>query len=94
MAELVKIQRSILKNVQRYVKPGGTLVFSTCTVNPAENEENLFWFLERFAAFDTVSIKKKLPERLRTETAEDGYVQLIPGVHPCDGFFMARLEKM
>lgn len=94
MAELVEIQQNILRNVQRYVKPGGTLVFSTCTVNPAENEENLFWFLERFAAFTTVSIKKKLPEKFRTETAEDGYVQLIPGVHPCDGFFMARLEKM
>ncbi len=94
MDGLVEIQRSILRNVQRYVKPGGTMVFSTCTINPAENEDNLFWFLERFAAFTTVSIKKKLPEKLRTETAEDGYVQLIPGIHPCDGFFMARLEKM
>ena len=46
--ELVLLQRRILETVQRYVKPGGVLVYSTCTVHREENEGNTAWFLERF----------------------------------------------
>lgn len=46
--ELVMLQRRILETVQRYVKPGGVLVYSTCTVHREENEGNTAWFLERF----------------------------------------------
>lgn len=46
--ELVTLQRRILETVQRYVKPGGVLVYSTCTVHREENEGNTAWFLERF----------------------------------------------
>ena len=45
--ELAKLQREILSVVWRYVKPGGTMVFSTCTVDPAENEENVRWILSQ-----------------------------------------------
>ena len=41
MKDLVKLQREILANAVQYVKHGGTLIYSTCTINPAENEENL-----------------------------------------------------
>lgn len=46
--ELVKLQRKILDTVWQYVKPGGTLVYSTCTVHKQENERNTSWFLERY----------------------------------------------
>lgn len=44
--ELCIIQRSILETVNRYVKPGGTMLYSTCTINPDENQNNTKWFLE------------------------------------------------
>lgn len=49
--ELVNIQRNILDVVYRYVKNGGTLLFSTCTINPHENQENTKWFLEKYPEF-------------------------------------------
>ncbi len=47
-AELVELQRKILSAVWQYVKPGGTLVYSTCTVHKEENEKNVEWFLENY----------------------------------------------
>ena len=43
---LAKLQREILEVVRNYVKEGGALVYSTCTINPAENLENVRWFLD------------------------------------------------
>ena len=50
-AELAQMQREMLDVVCRYVKSGGKLLYSTCTVNPAENEENVRWFLETHPEF-------------------------------------------
>ncbi len=50
--ELAALQREILKNAQAYVRPGGTLIYSTCTINPGENGENERWFLEQYAEFE------------------------------------------
>lgn len=90
---LVILQREILSNAVRYVKKGGILMFSTCTVNRKENDENLKW-LE-----DTFGLKKKGFENLFSKplcnepTVKEGYLQLIPGIHLTDGFFLARLYK-
>lgn len=91
--DLARLQREILSVVHRYVKPGGTLVYSTCTVNREENEENMHWFLEQFP-FEPVNIEERLGKELAAEpTLKSGYIQLIPGVHPCDGFFIAVMRK-
>lgn len=91
-AELCILQKEILKNAVRYVKPGGVLIFSTCTLNKDENMGG-YEFLKKECGLIPESPEPFLSEKLRTETMKDGYVQLIPGVHKTDGFFLARFRK-
>ena len=74
------------------MKPGGVLIFSTCTIGVDENQMNLKYFLENYP-FSLESIDPYLPEELRSRTTAGGYLQLLPGVHDSDGFFMARLKR-
>lgn len=93
LSELVTLQRAILANGVQYVKTGGTLMFSTCTVNPKENEENREWLLSNFS-LEPVNITMDLPEKLRSESTDKGYLSLIPGKQDCDGFFIAKFKKI
>ena len=79
LASLAELQRKILSVVWRYVKPGGILVYSTCTIDRQENEENVAWFLERYP-FRPVDIEGRLGEELKSDTMKEGYIQLLPGV--------------
>ena len=80
--DLVSIQQGILKNASEYVKVGGTLIYSTCTLNPAENQEIVKWFLGQNARFE---IDKIFDEK---------YITLFPNTNDTDGFFIARLKKI
>lgn len=90
--ELVLLQRKILSNAAAYVKPGGTLIYSTCTIGKKENQENVEWFTQQYP-FYLESIDSYLPEVLKGATTSQGYLQLLPGQHKTDGFFLARLKK-
>ncbi|BCN31571.1 16S rRNA (cytosine(967)-C(5))-methyltransferase RsmB [Anaeromicropila herbilytica] len=90
--ELVLMQRQILKVVSQYVKKGGTLIYSTCTVNRDENEENVKWILDEFD-FSLDSLDSYIPSKLHSETTKKGYIQLLPGEHDTDGFFIARFVR-
>ena len=59
--DLVKLQREMLSVVNNYVKPGGKLLYSTCTIHKAENEENTAWFLKNHPEFKLVKEKQMLP---------------------------------
>lgn len=91
LESLSALQREILSVVSRYVKPGGTLLYSTCTINKGENEKNADWILENLP-FEKKSIRENLPEALRGD-CEENRIQLLPGVHSCDGFFIAAFKK-
>lgn len=67
--ELVQLQRDILSAVHSYVKPGGTLVYSTCTININENEGNVSWILEQYPEFELVEQKQLFPG----EISNDGF---------------------
>ena len=67
--ELVALQREILKNAVRYVKPGGTLLYSTCTIHKAENEENVRWLSEQYPELEVELQKQIFPG----EEGNDGF---------------------
>lgn len=91
MDELVLLQKQILDVVWRYVKPGGVLIYSTCTINPKENDHMVEWFTGEYP-FELQSLTPYLPEELKEE-GRDGKIQLFPGIHKSDGFFIARMVR-
>ena len=92
LISLTKLQKQILKNAVRYLKKGGTLLYSTCTINRGENEEQVKWMKEELG-MEVVSMKEELPIPLKEEEGELG-LQLLPGIHETDGFFIAKLKKI
>ncbi len=92
MESLSKLQWEIIKTAWDYVKPGGTLMYSTCTINRAENEE----MAERICKelpFEMVDISDRLPGAITAESSAKGYIQLLPGEYDTDGFFIAKLRR-
>ncbi|MCD7826466.1 MAG: 16S rRNA (cytosine(967)-C(5))-methyltransferase RsmB [Clostridiaceae bacterium] len=90
--ELARLQRNILSAAVHYLKPGGRLVYSTCTIHRLENERNAEW-LEQEMGLCPVSIEQVLPDRLRGLTGEKGYLQLLPDMAGTDGFFVSCFQK-
>ena len=89
MQKLPQVQAAILENVSRYVKPGGVLVYSTCTVLKRENENVANAFLARHPEFRLEVFA--LPAGLDAQT--DGMLTLYPHLHEADGFFICKLRK-
>lgn len=87
--ELVKVQRKILENAVKLVRPGGTLVFSTCTTNKNENYENYKWLKDNFKV-EPVDISDAFPKSISASTGKEGYVQFLQGIHKSDGFFISK----
>lgn len=87
--ELPKLQGQILENQARYVRPGGVLMYTTCTVLPRENEEVVESFLRNHPEFSLEPLP--LPEGLPRNEA--GMLTLIPGEYETDGFFISRLRR-
>ncbi|MCR5625260.1 MAG: 16S rRNA (cytosine(967)-C(5))-methyltransferase RsmB, partial [Lachnospiraceae bacterium] len=92
IAELAGIQKQILGNVVRYLKVGGTLIFSTCTITKEENVDNYKWIRKKLG-LKAVSIEDELPECLKGQTGEEGYIQVLPGEYDTDGFFVSKFVK-
>ena len=87
--QLVNIQREILKNSYKYVKKGGILLYSTCTLFEEENIQNVKWFCENFG-FELCKIN--LSKHI--DGAEKGYITILPNMFNTDGFFIAKLKRI
>ena len=89
IARLPEVQRAILENVSRYVRPGGTLLYSTCTVRKEENDAVALSFAQAHPMFTPEPFA--VPEGL--ELPNEGYATLLPQLHAADGFFICKLRK-
>ncbi|HOD59524.1 MAG TPA: 16S rRNA (cytosine(967)-C(5))-methyltransferase RsmB [Candidatus Syntrophosphaera sp.] len=87
--ELVKLQEKALDYAANFVRPGGILVYSTCTLNPAENEEQIKKFLKRNPKFTLVNAKEILP----SDFVVEGMFKTLPFKHDMDGAFAAKMRK-
>ena len=94
-------QVAILRAAMQQVAAGGRLVYSTCSLEPEENEEVVEEVLSRTSCFSVLDCRVEL-ERLKAEgelvwkqdsLVSGRFLRTIPGVHPCDGFFVAILQK-
>ncbi len=88
LAELPRVQRAILDNASRYVRPGGVLLYATCTILPEENEGVISAFLDRRDDFCRESFS--LPGFTEKN---DGSLTLWPQRHGTDGFYVCKMRK-
>jgi len=109
IGELVTLQRELLNNAASLVKPGGVLVYSTCSIEPEENIENMQWFLTNYQEFQgsdltpyipSVTLEKwsaleqpQLTGAMIRQNAINGFIQLLPSRHDVSGFFVCRMVK-
>jgi 16S rRNA (cytosine967-C5)-methyltransferase len=103
LERLITIQRKLLHQAAKLVKPGGILVYSTCSVEPEENQENFAWFLDQHKEFEAESLMPFLQSDLISEwdkldpsmraKAEAGSIQLLPSLHGTSGFFIFRAKR-
>lgn len=101
LKSLPKLQRRIVTASAGYVKPGGTLIYSTCTIDRAENEDMVHFITEELG-FVPETLEGILPEAVLAEkkrtagltaSQEAACIQLLPGFMKCDGFFIARFRR-
>jgi len=90
---LAEVQGLILRNAAARVKPGGTLVYSTCTLLAEENEAIVEAFLRRADDFAPISADR-VPAEVRGVVGPDGVLRCLPHRHDTDGFFAVRLERL
>ena len=90
---LSEVQYNLLKNAAQHIKPGGVLVYSTCSIEPVENEEIVQRFLADFPMFAVENAKDFLPDVPPSIITPQGFIQTFPHEHGVDGAFAARLRR-
>lgn len=91
--ELARLQLEILLGSRQALKPGGVLVYSTCSVAPEENQQVIRQFLAEAKEFSLVPLELPfMPDDLQA-AAKQGWVQFLPQRHGTDGFFICRMQK-
>jgi len=89
--QLQSLQLRLLDNAARLVKPGGRVIYSTCTIEPEENEIVVHEFLQKHPEFQVVSAKAFVDGSFCDES---GFIRTLPHIHNLDGNFAARLMRL
>ena len=92
LEELAGLQREILSVVWQYVKPGGLLCYSTCTIDRLENQDNVAWLRDRFPLVP-VDLTDRFGGLPQEPSLKDGWIQFLPGGQPYDGFFISVFRR-
>ncbi|MCE8428065.1 MAG: 16S rRNA (cytosine(967)-C(5))-methyltransferase RsmB [Candidatus Methanoperedens sp.] len=91
--ELSKKQKEILKSYSSFVKPGGWLVYATCTISREENEDVVWDFLEKNECFHLIPPSEVDPGIFGRFASQDGFFRSMPHIHGTDGFFGAVMMR-
>lgn len=89
LKEIVEIQRKIMSNSAKYVKVGGTILYSTCTLNKEENQDNIEWFIKSYPEY---SLEPLFYGNLPNFIYDNGTVTILPNKY-MDGFFIAKFKR-
>jgi 16S rRNA (cytosine967-C5)-methyltransferase len=89
---ITSLQKQMINNAYKYLKPGGTLVYSTCSMTKEENE-HIVLYAEKEFGMQLQDITHFLPEKLKNYAVNKGYIQILPHMADTDGFFIASLKK-
>jgi 16S rRNA (cytosine967-C5)-methyltransferase len=92
LSQLVALQQELLEAAARVVKKGGALLYSTCSLESEENEQQVGGFLERHRGWRPVN--EDVEDALRVLVRPDGFLQTWPHRHNCDGMFAAKLQRI
>ena len=89
--DIARLQYKILENSRNYVKQGGILMYSTCTIDKRENIKNIEKFLKENKDFslENITLNNSI-----VKSRENGVLEILPDEYSCDGFFIAKLKKM
>ena len=91
--EIAATQRELIDSAFHALRPGGTLVYSTCTLNQEENEAVCRWLKETYPdAVEFLPLGDLFPGANKALT-EEGFLHVFPQIYDCEGFFVARLRK-
>lgn len=88
LKKTVEIQRKLLEKAAKLLKENGVIVYSTCSIEPAENMENVMWFLKNFPQFSL----EKADNYVNSFFCKNDCVQIFTHIHDCNGAFAARLK--
>lgn len=91
--EIAATQHALIDSAFHALRPGGVLVYSTCTLNQVENQQTLAWLLDRYPEAIIVEPLDTLFPGAEAAATPEGYLHVFPQIFDCEGFFVARLRK-
>lgn len=91
--EIAATQRELIDSAFHALRPGGTLVYSTCTLNRDENESVVAWLLARYPQAVEIMPLGELFATASEALTPEGFLHVFPQIYDCEGFFVARLRK-